>query len=106
MKSIKPEQFFKLVAVNSGVVDLETVQRIYYGLVKTISKELKSAGIVNLPAWGKFSLKTYKARTTTDVNTGQKIMLPPQTMVKFSPDYKVRAYFYEFGKAGLYENIT
>ena len=96
IKSIKPEEFFKLVAINSKVVDLRMVKDIYYGMVKTISKELKNTGIVNLPDWGDFFLRTYKTRSTTDVNTGRKIMLPPQTMVKFSPDRNVKKYFYEY----------
>ena len=45
MKSINTEEFFKLVAINAGVTDLETVRDIFYGMVKTISRELKDKQI-------------------------------------------------------------
>ena len=101
MKSIKPEEFFKLIAVHSGVSDLDLVRRIYYGMVKTISKELRGKHIINLPDWGEFNLKIHKSRKSRDVNSGVFIILPPIPTVKFKPDYKVKRYFYELGNEVL-----
>jgi len=97
MKSIKPDEFFKLVSVNSGVTDLQTVKDIYYGMIKTISRELKSKHAVKLPLWGEFLLKIMKARKTLNVNTRVIEYLPAKPVVKFEPDYKVKDYFYALG---------
>ena len=101
MKSIKSEEFFKSIAVNSGVTDLDTVRRIYFGMVKTISRELKNRQEINLPDWGKFYLKVQQQKRVKNINNGMYIILPPTPLVKFTPDYKVKEYFYEWGKGGL-----
>jgi len=99
-KSIKSEEFFKLIAVNSGISDLNIVKDIFYGMIKTISRELKNRQEIKLPDWGKFVLKVSKQRTVRNVNNGMLINLPPILMVKFIPDYKVKRYFCEFGEKG------
>lgn len=101
MKSIKSEEFFKQVAINSGVVDLETVKNIYYGIVRTISRELRNKQVVNLPDWGEFVMVVHKSRKALNVTTGELEILPPKPTVKFKPDYKVKKYFYEWGKKML-----
>jgi len=101
MKSISSEEFFKKIAINAGIRDLDTVKDFYYGMVRTISRELKDKQIINLPDWGEFNLRVMKSRRTTDVNTKNIINLPAKTLVKFSPDYKVKKYFYSFGEQGL-----
>lgn len=97
MKSIKPEEFFKMISINSGGVDPEVVQRVYYGMIRTISRELKGKQNIKLPDWGDFKLKLHKSRRSVDVNTGLLTIIPPKAIVKFSPDYKVKKYFHEFG---------
>ena len=101
MKSIPTEEFFRKVAVNAGIRDLDTVKDFYYGMVRTISRELKDKQIINLPDWGEFNLKVMKGRRTTNVNTGEIIDLPAKTLVKFSPNWKVKKYFHAFGEQGL-----
>ena len=98
MKSISQEEFFKKVAVNSEVVDLETVRNVFYGMVRTISRELKDKHTIKLPDWGEFYLLISKSRRSRDVNDGQIRVLPPKTTVKFKPDYKVKKYFYKWGE--------
>lgn len=94
MKSIKPDEFFKLVATKSGISDLDIVKRVFYGMIKVISGELRSKHIVNMPDWGEFVLKVHKSRNALNINTKQIEILPPKTTVKFNPDYKVKRYFY------------
>lgn len=98
MKSINSEEFFKQVAINAGIVDLQTVKNIYYGMVKTISRELKEKQIISLPDWGKFFLTTYKSRKALNVSSGNMETLPPKLAVKFQADYKVKKYFREWGE--------
>ena len=94
MKSISTDEFFKLLAVNSGISDLDVVKRVFYGMIKTISRELRSKEIINLPDWGKFLLKTHKARKSTNIYTGEQILIPDTKTIKFEPDYKVKKYFH------------
>ena len=101
MKSIDTEEFFKKVAVNSEIADIKLIKDVFYGMIRTISRELKSNQRVKLPDWGEFVLKIYKERRSPDVNDGVIRVIPAQAMVKFVPDYKVKKYFYAFGKEGL-----
>lgn len=93
MKSIKPDEFFKLVSLNSGVSDLETIRNVYYGLVRTISRELKQKQIIKLPDLGEFVLKIHKSRRSVSVNTGQLEILPPKPTIKFKTDTGLKKYF-------------
>lgn len=97
MKSINPEEFFKKVAINSGVSDLSIVRDVFYGIIRTISQELRARHSIKLPDWGEFLLKVYKSRNIISVQGG-RIMLPPKPMVKFVPDYKMKRYFYQLDK--------
>lgn len=97
MKSIPPEEFFRKVALNSGISDLSIVKDVFYGLIRTISRELRDRHTVKLPDWGEFVLKIYKSRRALDVSDGTIRVLPPKPMVKFVPDYKVKKYFYSIG---------
>lgn len=98
MKSIGPEEFYKLIAVNSGITDLQTVKDVFYGMIKTISRELKNKQVVKLPDWGEFKLIIHKSRKMMDVNNRTIITIPAKPSIKFVPDYKVKAYFYALGQ--------
>lgn len=98
MKSISSEEFFKKVSVHSGGADLDTVNRVYYGMIRTISRELKDRHVVNLPDWGKFRLKIHKARLHKAINDGVLKKIPAKPVVKFAPDKKVKQYFYTLGE--------
>jgi len=100
MKSINSEEFFKKVSLNSGGVDITTVKNVFYGIIKTISRELRERRTIRLPDWGDFNLKIYKERKMKEVNYGREIYVPAKPMVKFTPDYKVKKYFYSLGEDG------
>ena len=95
MKSIKTEEFFRLVAVNSGISDLDVIKRVFYGMVRTITRELRDKQIVKLPDFGEFVLVIHKSRKYKTTKTHENIILPPKPTVKFRPDWKVKQYFYE-----------
>ena len=95
MKSIRSEEFFRLVAVNAGITDLDVVKRVFYGMVRTISRELKEKQCIKLPDWGEFKLKAHKERKYRTTKTNEDIILPERYLVKFTPDYKVKRYFSE-----------
>jgi len=100
MESINKEDFFRQVALNSSVTDLDAVRKIYYGMVRTMSRELKGKQKIKLPDWGEFSLKIHKGRNFVDVNTGCIRQLSAKTVIKFIPDWKVKKHFHSFGEGG------
>jgi len=98
MKSIKPEEFFKKIAVNSGVSDLDTVRDIFYGMIRTMSRELRDKHIIRLPDWGDFKLKIHPARNSLDVSDRQIKRLSARPVIKFVPHHQVKKYFYALGR--------
>lgn len=92
-KSIKPEEFFKQISLNSGVSDLQTVKDIFYGLIKTMSREIRNKQIVELPDWGKFRLTIRKSRRSNNVQMMKVVILPPLPEVRFYPNKNVKEYF-------------
>jgi len=93
MKSITPEEFFKRIALHSGVNDMAAVRDVYYGMIRAVSRELKEKGTVRLPDWGDFDLRVRKARKFVAVNDGVAKHLPSKTEVKFKPNMNVKKYF-------------
>ena len=101
MISIRKGQFLREVSTNSGGVDLETVKRVYYGVVNTMSKQLKARHVITLPDWGSFSLRIHKARLGKEIRTNKARMFPAYGEVKFVPFSKLKAFFRSLGEEGL-----
>lgn len=99
MKSITPAEFFKRVSINSGLSDLRVVQDLYYGIVRTITQELKGKHTVKLPALGEFRLMVAKERKHINI-MGKLQIVPPRPTVKFKADVGVRKYFHALGQDG------
>ena len=95
---VNSDDFFKQVAINSGINDLRTVSDVFYGMVKTISRELKDKQVVQLPDFGEFTLKVRPGRNFMDVNTRKLCFLPPRAIINFSPTIPLKKYFHDFGK--------
>jgi hypothetical protein len=102
MKSINTEEFFKLIATESGL-DPGTVSRVYFSMIKIICRELRGKQIVKLPDWGEYCLKvlaSHRKFILSGFGEGSFKVIPPLTLLKFKPDYKVKKYFRDFGKEG------
>ena len=102
MKSISTEEFFKMIATESGF-DPTTVSRVYYSMIKIISRELRGKQKVKLPGWGEFHLKLlapHKKFILSSFSEGSFQMIPALTLVKFKPDKNLKRYFRDFGKEG------
>lgn len=95
MKSIKSDEFFKLISLNSGGLDIQISKDVFYGVLKTITRELRDKQTVKVPDFGEFSLKIRPARRIIDINRpGTFINLPALPEVKFYPEEKVKEYFH------------
>ena len=98
MKSIPENEFWKEVAMAAGLSDMDTVKRVYYGMVKVMSRQLRARQVIQLPDWGEFRLKIHKSRKFMDVTTGAMGILPPKPTVKWSPHHAVKKYFHALGE--------
>jgi hypothetical protein len=96
MKSIGPEEFYREVALSAGISDIETVKRVYFGLVRVMSRQLKARQIIRLPDWGEFFLKIHKSRRFKSID-GMMGVLPPKPTIKWKSCLAVKQYFHEFG---------
>jgi nucleoid DNA-binding protein len=96
MKSIDDKEFFRELAMASGISDLDVVKRVYYGLVRVMGQQLKARQKIRLPDWGEFSLKVAKSRRFKSV-TGEMGILPPLPTVKWKAYEGVKKYFHSLG---------
>ena len=92
---MKKDDIFDEISSYCNYIDRDTVKSVYYGLIRAISKRLRENGKVVMPDWGEFYLHRHKARIALDVYSRNLRNLEAKTTVKFTPDYKVKQYFYE-----------
>ena len=91
----KKDEFFNKVSYLANHCDINITKNVYYAVVRAISQELRKSGIVNMPDWGKFYIHNSVPRQMKQIRTGAIINLGEKKIVKFEPDYKVKAYFKE-----------
>ena len=86
-----------LLSKHSGLSDLDVTKRFYYGMIRTITTELRGKHIINLPDLGKFELKIHKARRHINVSTGKWELISAKPTMKFYPCKALKEYFYALG---------
>jgi len=92
MKEKEKKVFFDELAAEAGYVDPETTKSVYIGMVRLLLKKLRYNGEYDLPDFGKYSIVNYSERNIKNVNTGQVEQIAPVRILRFSPDYKLKAY--------------
>jgi nucleoid DNA-binding protein len=93
VKSLTKDEFFQEISGLANYCDRELVEAVYYGMIKVISRQLRTGRKVKMPDWGEFYLHNSAPRIALDVSSGQLKSLGMKKCVKFDPDYKVKAYF-------------
>ena len=86
-------KFFDELVAASGYMDKDSVKRVYYGLVKLLSRELRVNSHVKMPDWGIFSLVLQAQRKVMNIHTKQAHILDNKKLVKYEADYKLKDYF-------------
>ncbi len=84
--------FFDKVSAKGNYLDPSVVTDVYYALIRLILEELRTKGSIEMPEFGKFRVHEHKARRSTNVNTGEVIMLDAINIVKFEPCKKLKYY--------------
>ena len=97
MKVLSLKQVLNLLSVNSGLSDLDVTKRFYYGMIRTITKELRNNRSIYLPDFGKFELRIHKGRRHINVSSGKVEFVPAKPTMKFYPCQPLKEYFYALG---------
>lgn len=98
MSSINKKEFFDLLSKEANYIGVDTATSVYYAMIKIISRQLRSRHSIKIPDLGEFKLTIRKSRRSRNPNTGEMMILPPIPEVRFTPDYKVKEYFQNYGK--------
>ena len=85
-------KFFNELAVAMGVDHLSTAKQYYYGMIKMVSRTIREEGELQLPDFGTFLMRDYKAKRIGDVRSDGFLTMPAQKVLKFKPDYKLNYY--------------
>jgi hypothetical protein len=88
IKKIKPlsfdeDHFFTQLSMESGGLDKDTVKRVYFGMVKHISKSLAKDGVIRAPHMGDFTLLRRKESVMFS-GVGQRTLAEPITLKFFA----------------------
>ena len=78
--------FYNLLAAESGINDLSAVKRVYHGLNRLILKKLRSNGKIKLPEIGTIQVKPYKEH----VLRGRRIPASKKVAFTFKRSFKDR----------------
>ena len=84
-------RFFKLLSESNNYVDERTVRDFYMGLIRMMTKEIRTNGIVRLPHIGDFALVKTKPRMGWIGKTMG--MVPEMSVLKFYANNSWRKYF-------------
>ena len=90
------ERFYRLLSEHCGYIDPVVSKRFYLGLVKAVTGELRTRGLVRLPHLGDFALVWQKSKSGFSGRIGKehtRTLLPPTRMIKFYPNDGWRKYF-------------
>ena len=93
------KRFFENLALEIGTNDIDTVKKIYYGLIRKTIKDLGNGKNLIYPDFGEFYIKEQKAKRMRHVTTGNMIDIDPVSTVRFKPDYKLKNYVKEKNKS-------
>ena len=82
------------MAINARVTDLETVRNIYYGMIRTVSQELRFRRIISLPDWGEFYIHIQKEKRFLNFQTNEWEYMPKKPQIKWNTMSKMKDFFY------------
>lgn len=88
---LKDERFFRLLSEENNYVDPASIKDFYMGLIRVITKDLKTTGVCKVPHLGYFALVRQKDKLGL---TGQvRSMVRGKYVLKFYPKEAWRDYF-------------
>ena len=91
-KQNKRNKLFNEMAIAFNNLDIDTVERFYYDMVRFIVNETKKRGKLVLPDLGVFKIIHYKRRMNWDPVLGKRKLVDESIGLSFNVDYKIRYY--------------
>ena len=88
-------EFFYEISKNCNFVDEKSVEDMYYAMIRVIGRQLRDKKKINMPDFGQFRLHRHKPRMALNVRSKQIENLGAKTTIKFTPIYKLKAYFHD-----------
>ena len=80
-------EFFSLLAMESGIMDVSSIKQMYNGLARLFYRELKKKSVICLPEIGEFELRE-TGKNGKKVFKGK--IIPPYKMVRYVPNRGLR----------------
>lgn len=80
-------EFFNLLSMESGIMDVSSIKQIYNGLTRFFYRELRKKNVVDLPEIGEFELRE-TGKSGKKVFKGK--VVPPYKMVRYVPNRGLR----------------
>ena len=91
--TINKSIFFQQVSARCGYIGEETVEKVYYALLRVIMDELKNKERkIYLPDWGNFKVVDHPEQIMHQVRTKERRMIPPYKQLVFNPCKKLKEY--------------
>ena len=92
MAFVTNKTFFKDISARANYVDIESIRKIYYALLKTILIELEKKEVMYLPHFGKFFIKEDQERNAPGLHGGPPQHWDKRKIIKFTPCDKLKVY--------------
>lgn len=89
---LKDSEFFEQLSILSGL-DVESVKRVYYAVIRLLSRRLRLVDHVRMPEWGHFSLILHQNRNIYNRKTKTTAAIGVKRLVKYQPAVKLKNYF-------------
>lgn len=87
------DKFIEALRIESGYVGRDSVESVYYGLIRMMSRELRVTGTFKLLEWGTFNLLKIGAKRMLNVSTQQFFVAPSKRVLKYKPEKQLKEYF-------------
>lgn len=84
------KKFFINLGIESGM-EPETVQKVYYAMIRVIMREIKAGRPSRAPDWGVFELKQRNPRNIRSIFDNEKKSITPR-VITYDADYKLKEY--------------
>ena len=88
---LNEKRFFTLLSEQCNFMDQDTVSMFYTGMVKVVSRELRTNKIARLPHLGDFALVPQAPRLGWMGKV--RVHMGPRNVLKFFPQEKMRRYY-------------
>ncbi len=94
---LNDKKFYQDISKRCNYISEDSVKEFYMALVKTVTAGLRENGIIRLPHLGDMALVRQKDKM--GLSGQKKMLIEGAHMLKFYPDYAIKGYFSELGRA-------